>query len=116
MKSSPTAPQPHSRSVWRCGLVSVSDHGYESFADTDLSVIQWLNQQLLQKLNTTEGRHIGSECYHLKDRGGINKTTQDVKKLLSTSEYPYVIRSDAKGYYAHIRHHKLVALLNDNSL
>jgi len=94
--------------------VSVSDHGYESFADADLSVIQWLNEQLLQRLHSKEERHIGSECYHLKGCGGIKKATQDVKKLLSSSQYPYVIRSDAKGYYAHIRHHKLVALLNDN--
>jgi len=104
----------HGRSVWSCGLVSVSDHGYESFADADLSVIQWLNEQLLQRLHSKEERHIGSECYHLKGCGGINKATQDVKKLLSSSQYPYVIRSDAKGYYAHIRHHKQIALLNDN--
>ena len=42
MKFSRTAAQPQSRSVWSCGLVSVSDHSYESFADADLSVIQWL--------------------------------------------------------------------------
>jgi len=114
MMTDTTAAQPHSHSVWSCGLVSVSDHGYESFEDADLSVIQWLNKQLLQRLHSKEERHVGSECYHLKGCGGINKATQDVKKLLSSSQYPYVIRSDAKGYYAHIRHHKLVALLNDN--
>ena len=94
--------------------MSVSDHGYESFAHADLTIIEWLKHQLLQRLGSTEGKSIGSDCYHLKGRGGIKQATQELRNLLDTGKYPYVIRSDAKGYYAHIRHHKLVALLNDN--
>jgi hypothetical protein len=64
----------------------VSDHGYESFADADLSVIQWLNDQLLQRLNSTGGGQIGSEYYHLRGRGGINKATRLDKHLSQAAQ------------------------------
>lgn len=107
---------------WRCQPVSVSAQGYESFEEQDLDVIHWLNEQLLQRIRGgTDGspadraRAIahGAGSFHLKGRGGIKQATLEVTQLLADGKYPYIIRSNAKGYYASIRHHKLLALLQD---
>ena len=98
---------------WRCGLVSISHDGYECFDPVDKEVVSWLYDQLLEALNAPDGASIGAGCYHLKGRGGITGATQELETLLASGDYPYIIRSDAKGYYAHIRHHKLVGLLKD---
>ncbi len=101
---------------WKCGVVSLSAEGYEKFESADAEVVQWLAEQLGSKIQDFEDRSVGAECYHLKGKGGIKKATQDLKSMLNSGDYPYIIRSDAKGYYAHIRHHKLVGMLNDNGL
>jgi len=94
--------------------VSMSRLGYEHFERSDTTVIEWLNKQLLERINGSHGLSLGSRCYHLKGRGGIKEATQDLRSYIASDDYPYIIRSDAKGYYAHIRHHKLVALLKDH--
>lgn len=104
---------------WRCGLVSHSEQGYERFEEADIKVIDWLNTELQEQLNSDDDITLGSHCYHLKGRGGIKKAIQDLQEIISHKPHPhphryrYIVRSDAKGYYAHIRHHKLIGLLND---
>jgi hypothetical protein len=116
MTSTHTASQLNSqaRSSWSCGFVSVSEQGYECFEPADKEVIQWLKSELLQRISSADSASLGSDCYHLKGRGGIKRALRDLSSHLSSGRYPYIIRSDAKGYYAHIRHHKLVALLKDH--
>jgi hypothetical protein len=97
-------------------VVSLSDQGYERFEQADSPVIKWLNSQLLSHINSSGGHALGSSCYHLKGRGGIKKAIRDLRSHLDTGKHPFIIRSDAKSYYAHIRHHKLVGILNDNGL
>ena len=111
-----TAKQPNSqtRMRWSCGPVNLSAQGYEQFDPEDADVIQWLNEQLTGELDSPAGDLLGSQCYHLKGRGGIKKAVRDLQDLLTSHQFPYMIRSDAKGYYAHIRHHKLIGLLNDH--
>ena len=115
MNPSRTAEQPNSRTLsgWRCSVVSLSEQGYERLETQDTAVIDWLKDQLLQRITASEDDSCGARCYHLKGNGGIAKASEDLRLLLDSGDYPYVIRSDAKGYYAHIRHHKLIGLLND---
>lgn len=103
----------HSLLQWECAVVSVSQQGYESFEEKDKLAVEWLNTQLQVRLEDTKREPIGGECYHLKGRGGVKKAIKDLQTLLDCGDYPYVIRSDAKGYYAHIRHHKLIGMLKD---
>ena len=35
---------------WRCGLVSLSEQGYERFEEEDGKVIQWLSDALTSRL------------------------------------------------------------------
>ena len=116
METSPKPPNNHVTSplesgIWECGVEGMTKEG--QFTSQDQEIIQWLNTQLTQKLDSPTGHRIGAVCYHLKANGGIRKATQDLQCLLDTQRYPFIIRSDAKGYYAHIRHHKLIALLKD---
>ena len=71
---------------WRCGVVSLSQQGYERFEDADAPIIEWLNSQLLGHLNSDEGLALGSGCYHLKGRGGIKKAIQELRSLLTTDK------------------------------
>jgi hypothetical protein len=93
--------------------VSVSAQGYECFEADDLAAVHWLQGQLETQLQTSLSTHLGAACYHLKERGGIKQATTELKELLASGQYPYIIRSDAKAYYAHIRHHKLIHQLRE---
>lgn len=42
---------------WRCGVVCVSEEGYENFEEADAQMIAWLNPQLLEKLASDDGVH-----------------------------------------------------------
>ena len=50
-------------------------------------------------------------CHHLKGRGGIKRAVHQVRQTVETGDYPFVARSDAKGYYAIIQHTRLLELL-----
>ena len=50
-------------------------------------------------------------CHHLKGRGGIKRAVHQVRQTVETGDYPFVARSDAKGYYANIQHTRLLELL-----
>jgi hypothetical protein len=47
----------------------------------------------------------------LKGRGGIKRAVHHVRQTIETGDYPFVARSDAKGYYANIQHTRLLELL-----
>ena len=54
---------------------------------------------------------LSSHCHHLKGRGGIKRAVHHVRQTIETGDYPFVARSDAKGYYANIQHTRLLELL-----
>ena len=81
--------------------VSTEDDPANKLSTADISAV------------TSPDAALDADCYHLKGRGGIPKALCDLQSLISSERYRYVARSDAKGYYAHIRHHKLIGLLND---
>ncbi len=54
---------------------------------------------------------LSNHCHHLKGRGGIKRAVHQVRQTVETGDYPFVARSDAKGYYANIQHTRLLELL-----
>ena len=54
---------------------------------------------------------LSSHCHHLKGRGGVKRAVHQVRQAIETGDYPFVARSDAKGYYANIQHTRLLELL-----
>lgn len=54
---------------------------------------------------------LAKDCYHLSGSGGVKAAVAKVKNLTRCGHYPYIARSDAKGYYANIRHSPLLGLL-----
>ncbi|MDA0767852.1 MAG: reverse transcriptase/maturase family protein [Verrucomicrobia bacterium] len=54
---------------------------------------------------------LSKDCYHLSGSGGVKAAVAKVKNLTRGGHYPYIARSDAKGYYANIRHTPLLGLL-----
>jgi RNA-directed DNA polymerase len=59
--------------------------------------------------------HLSKKCYHLSGRGGVKAATSKIQNLLRSGSYPYVARSDAKGYYANIQHTRLLELLRQHT-
>jgi hypothetical protein len=53
-----------------------------------------LEGQLLPRLSR--------RCFHLRDRGGLKQAVQQARHLVAGSRYPFVARSDARGYYAQV--------------
>jgi RNA-directed DNA polymerase len=62
-----------------------------------------LEGQLLPRLSR--------RCFHLRGRGGIKRAVQRARHLVAGGRYLFVARSDARGYYAHIRHTDLLVAL-----
>jgi hypothetical protein len=108
--------------------------GFERFHSSHQADLSWLQASLYRGLHglaslesapinpqsdrsSSQNRHPGNlggaDCYHLKGNGGTAQAGKDLQKLLLTGEYTHVIRSDAKGYYENIQHHKLLTLLGD---
>ncbi|MGK0185781.1 MAG: RNA-directed DNA polymerase [Verrucomicrobiales bacterium] len=53
-------------------------------------------------------RHLSPRCFHLPGRGGAKGAVRGVCEALRSGRYPFVARSDARGYYANIRHATLL--------
>jgi hypothetical protein len=116
MQQNPSDPSTHiSLLQWRCGVVSACPRaGYEVFQKSDREIILQLKDELLSSLSSSELP--SSHCYHLPGHGGVKLALADLSSILASGHYPYIIRSDAKGYYENIEHHKLISILKQNGL
>ena len=63
----------------------------------DALVLKWVALQVADQLP----RH--RLCYHLKGQGGSRGSLRAVSEALYSGRYPYVLRTDIRGYYRHIR-------------
>jgi retron-type reverse transcriptase len=52
-------------------------------------------------------------CHHLEGRGGIKKAVRRTRDYLQGNPDSWVLKTDVKGYYAHIDHHILHQQLAD---
>ena len=72
----------------------------------------------LLTLHLTSVLPVSDLCTHVKSHGGLKATINQVDA--QRTNYQYVIRTDAKAYYASIDHHllmdKLVVHINDKAL
>jgi hypothetical protein len=62
---------------------------------------------------------LSEHCYHLPGHGGCKGAVVAVREALANGRYPFVLRSDARGYYANIGHTQLLEQLRrhvDNPL
>lgn len=55
---------------------------------------------------------IAKSCTHVKGNGGAKAAIRAVRDELPN--YAFVMRTDVKGYYEHIGHHRMLALLADH--
>ena len=71
----------------------------------DALVLKWVSLQVAATLPT----HV--RCVHLKGRGGAPASVGEVGKTLRRGQYPFVYRTDIRGYYRHIRKQAVVSLV-----
>lgn len=50
-------------------------------------------------------------CMHIKGNGGSKRAVQITHDRIKSKQYPFVIRTDIKGYYANIDKHQLLEQL-----
>jgi hypothetical protein len=82
----------------------------ECWEPQDALVLKLLSQHLGTLLQPI----ISPSCYHLQGHGGVKKAVHSVNQSLESGKYLHVARSDAKGYYANIRHTRLLELLREH--
>lgn len=64
--------------------------------------------QKLLALTLSKYLPIHSLCTHVKGHGGHKFTVQKTHDYIAGGHYPYVCKTDIKGYYAHINKHRLL--------
>jgi len=66
----------------------------------DKLVIRAITQVIKRHLGPT----LSEECTHLEGNGGLPQAVRDTEQFLINNPHSHVIKSDVKGYYAHIDH------------
>ena len=88
-------------------VLTTAGERLECWEPQDALILKMVSQRLEPLLLP----HLSRHCHHLKGRGGVKRAVHSVRQALLTGDYPYVARSDAKGYYANIQHTRLLELL-----
>ena len=68
----------------------------------------WVLKALALMLTPILCRVLSRHCYHLPGRGGAKGAVRAVREAVASGRYGFVARSDARGYYANIRHATLL--------
>ena len=55
---------------------------------------------------------IAKSCTHIKGHGGAKAAVRSVRDHLP--QHAFVMRTDVQGYYEHIDHHRMLALLAEH--
>ena len=74
------------------------------WAADDALVLKWLTLQVDGKLPVHE------RCEHRKHGGGVRASVRRLHRAIQEEEYPFVYRTDIRGYYRHIRKRQAYAL------
>lgn len=82
----------------------------ECWEPDDLLLLRKITRRLQPRIQAAPSRN----CFHLKGHGGAKGALQAIRRLLDTRRYSFVARSDAKGYYANIRHRILLAQVREH--
>ncbi|MDQ6962500.1 MAG: reverse transcriptase domain-containing protein [Mariprofundaceae bacterium] len=69
----------------------------------------WVQKMLAQILQTQLPMH--KACTHIKGHGGAKQSVNRIKQWISSGTYPFVCRTDIRGYDANINKHQLVEQL-----
>lgn len=101
---------------WSCAPVRVTTGtrgGYERFEPADTAFLRGLAEYLG---DPSSPDFLYLDALHLRGMGGTPAATELLRDWLAQGRYRFVARSDARGYYANIQHHKLLALLGDRGV
>ncbi len=78
---------------------------------THESLAQWSARDALilkwAAIHAQDRLPIHERCEHSKGHGGVVKSVARLQEAIKTSEYKFVLRTDIRGYYQHIRKHQL---------
>ncbi len=85
-------------------VVNTKGEVFEVWQDPDRVVHQLLTQALRKAFHTA----LSKKCIHVKRHGGMKHHLNRLKRSLE--RYPYVYRTDIKGFYASIPHKELMQM------
>ncbi len=77
---------------------------YECWEAEDAVVLKMVSLTLESILS----KRLSKRCYHLPGHGGCKGAVTAVREALHAGRYPFVLRSDARGYYSNISHPRLL--------
>ncbi|MEM9281592.1 MAG: reverse transcriptase/maturase family protein [Verrucomicrobiota bacterium] len=90
-----------------CGAPDPRHRRFESWDALDAFVLKGIALLLTPLITQVVPR----VCFHLPGRGGMKGAIRAVRDAIASGRYPFIAKSDAKGYYANIRHATLLAEL-----
>lgn len=79
----------------------VSGEKLAQWCSRDALVLKWAALHADNKLP------VHARCEHRRGHGGVMKSVGRLHEALATGEYKFVLRTDIKGYYRHIRKEQL---------
>lgn len=84
------------------------DRSWVQWCAQDALVLKWVALQVENRLPTHE------RCAHIKGRGGGRQSVSEVRRALASGDFPFVYRTDIRGYYRHIRKEQLLSLVRQH--
>lgn len=91
-------------------VLSTSSGLIESWEHRDRALLRPITCLLQPPVQAALSRN----CFHLKGHGGTKGALDLIRSLLRSGRYLFVARSDARGYYANIRHRILLEQLREH--
>ncbi|EGY1236157.1 hypothetical protein ACPIFS_004569 [Escherichia coli] len=79
----------------------VSGEKLAQWCSRDALVLKWA------ALHADNRLPVHARCEHRRGHGGVMKSVGRLHEALATGEYKFVLRTDIKGYYQHIRKEQL---------
>lgn len=84
------------------------DRRWVQWCAQDALVLKWVALQVENRLPMHE------RCAHIKGRGGGKQSVSEVWRALASRRFPFVYRTDIRGYYRHIRKEQLLSLVRQH--
>ena len=84
------------------------DRSWVQWCAQDALVLKWVALQVENRLPMHE------RCAHIKGRGGGRQSVNEVWRALASGDFPFVYRTDIRGYYRHIRKEQLLSLVRQH--